>query len=281
MNHAMAEDDRDPSATTARSALDAAEERTRALAEHAAALLFEIDEQGRTRHVGAGCVEILGYTPEELMRSPLLDLVHPDDRDRVVSDYCRVEQLGTVLTEHRGRHKDGSWRWLEDTVRAYRTASGERRFAVIGRDVTAVKTLNAALERQAVVQHEIAELSRHFLALEPGGIDAEVRVHLELAARLAGAGRTHLVLLDPSAAAIRCSYSWSARGTTQEELSFDPKALECFPWAVRTLVRGETINVATPDALPPEAASEAEDMRRRGVHGELAIPIRIACFSIF
>ncbi len=46
---------------------DVSGERARMLAEHAAALLLEFDVRGRSLYGGAGCTEILGYTPEELM----------------------------------------------------------------------------------------------------------------------------------------------------------------------------------------------------------------------
>ena len=268
-------DDRHQNASTSDAALDDTDQRARALTEHAAGLLLEIDEQGRTRYAGAGCTEILGYTPEEMLQIPLIDLIHPEDRDRVVAQYCRVEKIGTVLIEHRGRHKDGSWRWFQDTVGAYLTLSGERRFAVIGRDVSVEMDLESALERHAVVQHEIAELSRHFLALEPSRIDADVNSSLAVAARLAGAGRTHLIILEPSGDAIRSAYAWSAPDIAPDRPQTDPEALERFRWSVHTLNRGETVNAPSPDTLPPEAAAEAEDMRRRGVEGLLAIPVRV------
>jgi PAS domain S-box-containing protein len=263
------------SAPPVEAALQENEARARALTEHAAGLLLEIDERGRTLYAGAGCIDVLGYTPEELLRTPLMDLIHPDDRDGVIAQYCRAEEIGTALVEHRGRHKNGSWRWLEDTVRAYRTHSGERRFAVIGRDVTSEKELEDALARQAVVQHEIAELSRHFLALDPGQIDADVQSNLELAARLARAERTQLIILEPDGSAIRAAYAWTAPGVAAYGPQTDPETLKRFRWAVRTLDGGETINAPSPDALPAEAAAEAEDMRRRGVEGLLAIPVRV------
>ncbi|MGI9592245.1 MAG: ATP-binding protein, partial [Myxococcota bacterium] len=262
---------RDPAAGGERVESD---EHARTLAEHAAALLLEIDDRGRTRYAGAGCVDILGYTSAELLEISLLELIHPGDRDRVVADFRRIEELGTVLTEHRGRHKDGSWRWFQDTVRAFRTPAGERRYAVIGRDVTAEKKLEATLERQAVVQHEIAELSRRFLSLEPGEIDAEVHRQLATPARLAGAGRTRLIMLDPDDWTVRCSYGWSAPDAPPEAPRSDADSVHQFQWSVRALARGEVINIASPDALPPEAAAEAADMRRRGVSSVLTIPVR-------
>lgn len=41
-----------------------------------------VDKQGRFVFVSAACERIFGYTPDELIGQPMIDLVHPADRQR-------------------------------------------------------------------------------------------------------------------------------------------------------------------------------------------------------
>ena len=55
----------------------------------------------------------LGYTSAELTSKPFLDFVHPDDRERTITETVMLGQGGEVVSfENRYRCKDGSYRWL-------------------------------------------------------------------------------------------------------------------------------------------------------------------------
>ena len=71
-----------------------------------------------TRH-GWGCVSATGYTPDDYASDPNLwiTMVHPDDRDMVRRHVARVlagERVPAI--EHRVLHKDGTTRWVRDTI---------------------------------------------------------------------------------------------------------------------------------------------------------------------
>jgi PAS domain S-box-containing protein len=56
----------------------------------------------------------LGWTPEELRDRPLLDFIHPDDRELTAKEFTRVTQgEESVDFINRYRAKDGSWHSLE------------------------------------------------------------------------------------------------------------------------------------------------------------------------
>lgn len=84
--------------------------------------IFLVDAEGFIRHANAACEAIFGYRPEELINTPMLDLVVPEDRDRTQEEARRV-MSGTqrVGFENRYRHKSGrevhvmwSVRWLAE-----------------------------------------------------------------------------------------------------------------------------------------------------------------------
>jgi PAS domain S-box-containing protein len=71
-----------------------------------------------TEH-GPGCVATTGYTPEDYAVDPYLwfHMVHPDDRDGVQRQVAKLLAGEPVPPlEHRIRHRDGTTRWVRDTV---------------------------------------------------------------------------------------------------------------------------------------------------------------------
>ncbi len=80
----------------------------------------------------------LGWTREELLGRPFLDLVHPDDLESTEEALRHlVEGHTTSGFEARYRCKDGSWRWL--AWRAPPPAPGSRVLHAVARDVSAQK----------------------------------------------------------------------------------------------------------------------------------------------
>jgi PAS domain S-box-containing protein len=57
----------------------------------------------------------LGFTKEELLATPYIELVHPDDRDSTIAEAQTIAVTGNPLTsfENRYRCKDGSYKWLQ------------------------------------------------------------------------------------------------------------------------------------------------------------------------
>jgi diguanylate cyclase (GGDEF)-like protein/PAS domain S-box-containing protein len=106
---------------------------------------------------------MLGYTHEELLASPLIDFVHPDDRVATLAERTRIATLGddTINFHNRYRHRDGSYRWLEWMIRPDASTAT---FYAIARDVTTRKagedSLRLLMEQLAIIQRAIAERSR-------------------------------------------------------------------------------------------------------------------------
>jgi PAS domain S-box-containing protein len=104
-----------------------------------------------------GCVAVTGYTPEEYARTPFLwlEMIHPDDRTRVV-EHARSAMKGPVKPlEHRILHKDGTERWVRNTLVA-RCDSDGRAVVCDGliADITERKQIEKAL------RHSQADLAR-------------------------------------------------------------------------------------------------------------------------
>ena len=82
-------------------------------------LITVVDTDGTITYVSPAVTRILGYDPEELIGHEGYEFVHPEDREQ------NAEALETVLsnpstsktTEVRFQHANGSWRWIEATMR--------------------------------------------------------------------------------------------------------------------------------------------------------------------
>jgi PAS domain S-box-containing protein len=112
-------------------ALRESEERYRIVTEISRDAIEVINDEGDKIFVNPAVEELFGYTPEECFARKFrdwMDVVHPDDRDRVAEEYRRVEKRNeTVYYEPiRIRHKDGSWVWIKAIATSYLSASGER-----------------------------------------------------------------------------------------------------------------------------------------------------------
>ncbi|MEQ9074261.1 MAG: PAS domain S-box protein [Sandaracinaceae bacterium] len=123
---------------------------------------------GYFKRVNPAFVETLGYTVEELLRRPFLDLVHPDD---IVATLAEVERLGrgepTIHFENRYARADGTWCWM--AWRASADAESGLIYAV-ARDVTAQKVAAQALAaREAQLEAIVESVSDGLLAFDADG----------------------------------------------------------------------------------------------------------------
>jgi two-component system, cell cycle sensor histidine kinase and response regulator CckA len=99
-------------------ALRAAEERYRMLVETMplATYLVTLDEPSRALYVSPRASELCGVPLADLTPSRMRDLLHPDDRDRVLAEMVRANDAQAPLTlEYRIVRPDGTVLWLEDT----------------------------------------------------------------------------------------------------------------------------------------------------------------------
>lgn len=71
--------------------------------------------------------ELLGYHADQLLAAGNLwdQLMHPDDRSRFRHDLDCTAAHHPASCEYRLRHRDGSWRWIRDTVRLICDAEGQ------------------------------------------------------------------------------------------------------------------------------------------------------------
>jgi PAS domain S-box-containing protein/putative nucleotidyltransferase with HDIG domain len=112
-----------------------------------------IDEREGTLSISPQIETLSGYQPAEWINDPLLwrNIIHPDDRERVWSEYLEVKQSKLrFLSEYRLIARNGSEVWVRDEAVILRNSKGEPLFwqGVI-LDITDKKKAGEVLHQRA------------------------------------------------------------------------------------------------------------------------------------
>lgn len=149
----------------------------RQLLEHSPAVIYALSLEGDTivpRLVSENITRTLGFQVQEtLSYAWWYEQLHPEDRERAVALIPETLADGVSNAEYRLRHKDGSYRWVDDNQRLVRDAEGRPTELVgIWSDIT---------ERK-LAQDELHESERRFrdmldnLDLVSVMIDSDARI---------------------------------------------------------------------------------------------------------
>lgn len=167
-----------------------AEERYRALVENIPAVVYmdDADETNSVLYRSPYVREVLGYEPEEFLsnREFWQNLLHPEDRERVLAENARTNQTGEPFRiEYRMIRKDGRAVWLRDEAILIRDDEGRPRYwQGYFVDITERKEAAQALEESEERYRRLVESSPEPIAVHDG---REVLYANPAAARLFGA----------------------------------------------------------------------------------------------
>jgi diguanylate cyclase (GGDEF)-like protein/PAS domain S-box-containing protein len=92
----------------------------KALTDGSSELVVLVDADGTFQFVGSGpgSKALLGLDALELAARPLVELIHPDDQDRVGREFRELASVPGAIrhAEYRVRHKGGAWIHVESTA---------------------------------------------------------------------------------------------------------------------------------------------------------------------
>ena len=135
----------------AEEALRERDRRFRTLIERATDVLYVLDPSYRVRFWSPGAAEALGWTADELEGRMAIDLVHPDDRE-VMGRPEEARSGESLRLAFRVRHRDGTYRLLDATVRNLLLDPAVGGVVVNARDVTEQRRLEARSAESAKLE---------------------------------------------------------------------------------------------------------------------------------
>jgi PAS domain S-box-containing protein len=151
-------------------ALRNSEERYRALYEDNPFMYFTLDARGTVLSVNRYGAEQLGFSVEELLGRPILDVFCEEDRENVsrrLEECLRKSPEQTCGWEARKVRKDGSTLWVRETVRSVRNPDGDAVVLVVCEDITERKLAEEALrESNNRIRNILESITDAFFALD-------------------------------------------------------------------------------------------------------------------
>jgi PAS domain S-box-containing protein len=132
-------------------ALREREQRYRHLTENSYDLICELDRDGIFRFVNSSYVQVLGFTPEDLIGLSAMSLIHLEDREKSQRALFRAFEEGSARSEpFRFRDATGNYRWFEAVGRSFLTEEGASRIVINSREITeaqdAMELLSATVQ---------------------------------------------------------------------------------------------------------------------------------------
>jgi diguanylate cyclase (GGDEF)-like protein/PAS domain S-box-containing protein len=138
----------------------------RLLAENATDLVFQLDLDLVRRYLSPASLEILGFSPEELVGTKPIDMIHPHDRMAVLAVFQSVIEGQSERTSliYRMGHRDGRWVWVHSELRLLRDPVTKQPMGVLGamRDISGLKAAEDAVReseaRYRLLADNVADL---------------------------------------------------------------------------------------------------------------------------
>lgn len=128
------------------------------------AYVSEADSNPQTIYVSPNVVDIMGFTPEEVIDGECLK-IHPDDEKTLIEGAVALAKHGRPLRcVIRVMHKRGDWRWLEITSLASYSSGGRGYQSIsLNRDITELVNAQRDLRESEERYRVLSEMSRDMI----------------------------------------------------------------------------------------------------------------------
>ncbi len=149
------------------------------LAEAVPVIVWSTDAEGLHDYVNGRWIEFTGLNPDEIRSDNWLNLVHPDDRERVKRRWVDCLETGNAYDiDYRFRHRDGGHRWLKVLAMPLRDVEGRiRRWYGTATDIHQAKQVD---EQRDLIAHELDHRIKNLFALAGALVTLTLRDHPEL-----------------------------------------------------------------------------------------------------
>jgi two-component sensor histidine kinase len=129
------------------------------------------------------------------------------------------------------------------------------------------------LDYLADFERLVIELSGRFVDIAGGRLDDEINAALAEIGRFADVDRSYLFQFSEDGTRVSNTHEWCGEGIDTALQRMQDVPVSRFHWSMDKHRRGETMHCSSLAELPPEAASEREELERQGVQSVVCVPL--------
>ncbi|HEX4491150.1 MAG TPA: response regulator [Acidimicrobiia bacterium] len=140
--------------------------RFRSLVHNSLDLITVVDDHSIALYQSPSSTRVVGYEPADVLGTKLTDLLHPNDKTRVIQAFADIFDRPdeTAAVKFRLRHRDGTWVTMEGTVLNLVHDATVGGFVVNSRDVTERDRVEAELAAARDSALDASRMKSQFLA---------------------------------------------------------------------------------------------------------------------
>lgn len=232
-------------------------------------------QDGLLKYANAALADLLNRPSAEIIDSPAIQFVHPDDQEHVEEQIRQRLNGEWETSRYVARFLCANGRVAVVEILGSRLPYGGKP-ALMGAviDVTRQKHAEAVMEERLRFEQLLADLSASFVNLPADRIDAQIEKSLQSLVEFLGNDRSTLVEFGDDADHVLVTHSYAVN----EFVPFPVGALATnrFPWFIGQFQSGKTVFLKKlPDELPPEAKNEIEYCRAHGLRSNVTVPLAV------
>jgi PAS domain S-box-containing protein len=145
--------------------LNEAKNMYRFLAENSVDLICLHDLEASFQYISPSAINILGYTPEEMVGKSPMDYAHPEDLEYLHESFTRfMDGQVNDATIARFLNKNGKYVWLETKANITRDKELKTGFQSSSRDITTRKEEEDIIEKTLAKERELNELRSNLVS---------------------------------------------------------------------------------------------------------------------
>ena len=232
-----------------------------------------IVQDGKFTYVNPALAHIFGYTPAEIIgKKAPLDLTFSEDHT-LVKDMIRKRLTGeaeAVRYTFRGVHKSGALIFCESLGRVVSLKDSQM---IIGTllDMTRREQVLQELTYRVRFENLITTLATRFINLTTQQVNGAISEALRDIGEFAQVDRSYIFQFD--AETMTNTHEWCAPGIKAFAGTLRDIPFAHYAWLLKRIRRSEIVYVPSPAALPKEAASLKQEMKREKIKSMILVPM--------
>lgn len=241
-------------------------------------LVWEVDTKGCFNYVSPRCLELTGYSPEELLSKRYQDIIPKnEERDipRVFSQFIS-KKLPFIRIENKIEKKSGQLVFLESSGMPILNDSGELLgYRGVSRDVTFRKKAERKLKYRVEFEHLISEISTKFISTPANQIKEQIEDSLKKISDFSQVDLAYIRTINQDSHTCSISYLWKSENLAINKKDFQNLDLNLLETTLNAIIdKGYTV-------IPSinERISEYQNLKHIFLHSEIKSILYVGMFN--